>query len=138
VADRGAGGTVRYMSETTVGTAGTTESAFPLALEANALDHAAGLWARENDANLALRVMVKPGGCAGFSYDLFFDDETMEGDVRVVHATEHGDFHVVVDGESAVLLAGARLTYSDDLGGSGFLVSNPGATRTCGCGSSFC
>ncbi|MGO8864399.1 MAG: HesB/IscA family protein [Acidimicrobiales bacterium] len=82
---------------------------------------------------LALRVAVKPGGCSGYSYEMFFDSEVMADDV----VREFGTVKVVVDAASAELLVGSTLDYSDGLQGAGFHISNPNATRTCGCGSSF-
>jgi iron-sulfur cluster assembly accessory protein len=87
----------------------------------------------EGGGTLALRVAVKPGGCSGYSYEMFFDSEQDEGDV----VREFGGVKVVVDATSAELLTGATLDYSDGLQGAGFHISNPNATRTCGCGSSF-
>jgi iron-sulfur cluster assembly accessory protein len=87
----------------------------------------------EGGAELALRVAVKPGGCSGYSYEMFFDSEVMSDDV----VREFGTVRVVVDAASAELLTGSTLDYSDGLQGAGFNISNPNATRTCGCGSSF-
>ncbi len=87
----------------------------------------------EGGETLALRVAVKPGGCSGYSYEMFFDSE-MAGDDIV---REFGGVKVAVDPASAELLTGATLDYSDGLQGAGFHITNPNATRTCGCGSSF-
>jgi iron-sulfur cluster assembly protein/iron-sulfur cluster insertion protein len=87
----------------------------------------------EGGSELALRVAVKPGGCSGYSYEMFFDSEVMDDDV----VREFGTVKVVVDGASAELLTGSTLDYSDGLQGAGFNITNPNATRTCGCGSSF-
>ncbi len=87
----------------------------------------------ENGETLALRVAVKPGGCSGYSYEMFFDAEQMADDV----VREFGTVKVVVDAASAELLTGSTLDYSDGLQGAGFNIVNPNATRTCGCGSSF-
>ena len=83
--------------------------------------------------SLALRVAVKPGGCSGYSYDMFFDTEIADDDL--VWAS--GTVKVVVDPESAELVKGATLDYNDGLQGAGFHITNPNATKTCGCGSSF-
>jgi iron-sulfur cluster assembly accessory protein len=94
----------------------------------------AELMAQEGtDEQLALRVAVRPGGCSGFSYEMFFDTEIAEDDQQV----EVGAVRVVVDAVSAPLLAGATLDYKDGLQGAGFAINNPNATRTCGCGNSF-
>jgi len=82
---------------------------------------------------LALRVAVRPGGCSGYSYDMFFDTEVADDDI----VRTFGDVRLVVDPESAALVRGATLDYKDGLQGAGFHISNPNATRTCGCGSSF-
>lgn len=87
----------------------------------------------ENDDTLALRVAVRPGGCSGFSYEMFFDGE-MAGDDNT---TEIGGVRVVVDPTSAQLLLGATLDYKDGLQQAGFSIDNPNAQRTCGCGQSF-
>ncbi len=91
------------------------------------------LEAEPGAGELALRVAVRPGGCSGYSYDMFFDSEQDDDDV----VREFGGGKVVVDPTSAELLTGATLDYSDGLQGAGFHISNPNATRTCGCGSSF-
>ena len=88
---------------------------------------------QEGDDALALRVAVRPGGCSGFSYEMFFDTDVAPDDIT----TSYGDVRVVVDPSSAQLLEGATLDYKDGLQGAGFAINNPNATRTCGCGSSF-
>jgi len=88
---------------------------------------------QEGDDELALRVAVRPGGCSGFSYEMFFDTEIAVDDIT----TSYGDVKVVVDPSSAQLLDGATLDYKDGLQGAGFSINNPNAQRTCGCGQSF-
>ena len=88
---------------------------------------------QEGDDELALRVAVRPGGCSGFSYEMFFDTEIAADDIT----TSYGDVKVVVDPSSAQLLDGATLDYKDGLQGAGFSINNPNAQRTCGCGQSF-
>jgi len=106
----------------------------PVTLSDAATMKVAELIAKEEGAeNLALRVAVKPGGCSGYSYEMFFDTEVMSDDV----VREFGTVRVVVDAASAELLTGSTLDYSDGLQDTGFHISNPNATRTCGCGSSF-
>ena len=101
-------------------------------------DAAAGkvkeLLASEGADDLALRVAVRPGGCSGFSYEMFFDGEIATDDEQ---ATFGDAVTVVVDAQSAQLLDGATLDYKDGLEQSGFAITNPNATRTCGCGQSF-
>jgi iron-sulfur cluster assembly accessory protein len=88
----------------------------------------------EGEANLALRVAVRPGGCSGFSYEMYFDSEIGGSDVTA----SFGDIKVVVDADSAPLLDGAQLDYKDTLEKSGFEITNPNASSSCGCGKSFC
>jgi iron-sulfur cluster assembly protein/iron-sulfur cluster insertion protein len=87
----------------------------------------------EGEPELALRVAVRPGGCSGFSYEMFFDSDVATDDLTV----EHGGVRVVVDESSAQLLTGAVLDYKDGLQQAGFSINNPNAQRTCGCGQSF-
>jgi iron-sulfur cluster assembly protein/iron-sulfur cluster insertion protein len=93
----------------------------------------AELKALEDQPDLALRVAVRPGGCSGYSYEMFFDSDVNQDDLR----TRHGDVEVVVDPASARLLRGAVLDYKNTLTGGGFSVDNPNASRSCGCGQSF-
>jgi len=87
----------------------------------------------EGEPELALRVAVRPGGCSGFSYEMFFDSDVAPDDLTV----EQGGVRVVVDPSSAQLLTGATLDYKDGLQQAGFSINNPNAQRTCGCGQSF-
>lgn len=87
----------------------------------------------EGDENLALRVAVRPGGCSGFSYEMFFDSDIAADDI----ASDVAGVRVVVDPASADLLKGAILDFKDGLQGAGFAIENPNATRSCGCGQSF-
>jgi iron-sulfur cluster assembly protein/iron-sulfur cluster insertion protein len=104
-----------------------------IALTDKAATKVSELITAEGDENLALRVAVRPGGCSGFSYDMFFDTEIADDDVKV----EQGGVKVVVDPSSAMLLEGATLDYADGLTQAGFSINNPNAQRTCGCGQSF-
>jgi iron-sulfur cluster insertion protein len=90
----------------------------------------------EDAAELALRVAVRPGGCSGFSYEMFFDGDIAAEDEQAQFGPD-GTVKVVVDPASAQLLAGATLDYKDGLEQSGFAITNPNASRTCGCGQSF-
>jgi iron-sulfur cluster assembly accessory protein len=105
----------------------------PVTLSDLAIVKVGELLAQEEGDTLALRVAVKPGGCSGYSYEMFFDSEVTADDV----VREFGTVKVVVDSASAELLVGSTLDYSDGLQGAGFHIVNPNATRTCGCGSSF-
>jgi iron-sulfur cluster assembly accessory protein len=91
------------------------------------------LLAREGRDDLALRVAVEPGGCSGLRYALFFDDRTLDGDVR----GEVGGVRVVTDKMSAPYLTGASIDYLDTLEKSGFTIDNPNAQGACACGESF-
>ena len=87
----------------------------------------------EGNPELALRVAVRPGGCSGLSYEMFFDSDIAADDVR----TEHHGVTVVIDPASATHLGGAELDFKDGLQGAGFAINNPNAQRSCGCGQSF-
>ena len=88
----------------------------------------------EGALDMALRVAVRPGGCSGFSYEMFFDSDITDDDEQA----EYGEsVKVVVDQASAQLLLGATLDYKDGLNQAGFNIINPNATRSCGCGQSF-
>lgn len=87
----------------------------------------------EGQPDLALRVAVRPGGCSGFSYEMFFDSDVAADDIV---KTFEG-IKVVTDAASAQWLVGATLEYKDALQGGGFTIDNPNATRSCGCGNSF-
>ena len=88
----------------------------------------------EGASELALRVAVRPGGCSGFSYEMFFDGDIAPDDEQ---ATFGEGVRVLVDPASAQLLEGASLDYKDGLTQAGFNITNPTATRSCGCGQSF-
>ncbi|HLN07186.1 MAG TPA: iron-sulfur cluster assembly accessory protein [Acidimicrobiales bacterium] len=105
----------------------------PVTLTDAAVAKVADLLAQEGDDSLALRVAVRPGGCSGYSYEMFFDSEVADDDV----VRSFGTVRVAVDLESAELIKGATLDYRDGLQEAGFHITNPNATRTCGCGSSF-
>lgn len=89
--------------------------------------------AEENDSKSKLRMFVQGGGCAGFSYGFTIDDEQNEDDFEI----PAGSSSVLVDSMSIQYLQGAVVDYKDDLEGSRFSISNPQASSTCGCGSSF-
>lgn len=87
----------------------------------------------EKNPDLMLRVYVTGGGCSGFQYGFAFEEEETEGDTRVVK----NDVVLLVDPMSFQYLVGAEIDYKDDLEGARFVIKNPNATTTCGCGSSF-
>ena len=87
----------------------------------------------EGDDGLKLRVFITGGGCSGFQYGFTFEDEVSEGDTEVIN----GGVTLLIDPTSYQYLVGAEIDYSDDVEGSQFVIRNPNATTTCGCGSSF-
>jgi iron-sulfur cluster insertion protein len=87
----------------------------------------------ENNPALKLRVFVSGGGCSGFKYGFTFDENSEEGDLRV----EKGGVTLLIDPMSLQYLSGAEIDYKDDVNGAQFVIRNPNATTTCGCGSSF-
>jgi iron-sulfur cluster assembly protein/iron-sulfur cluster insertion protein len=104
-----------------------------ITLTDNAAAKVKHLIAEEGNDELALRVAVRPGGCSGFSYEMFFDTDVATDDLTA----EYEGVKVVVDPSSAQLLQGATLDYKDGLQEAGFSINNPNAQRTCGCGQSF-
>ncbi|CAN5596274.1 iron-sulfur cluster insertion protein ErpA [soil metagenome] len=104
-----------------------------ITLTSNAATKVKSLLEAEGDSQLALRVAVRPGGCSGFSYEMFFDSDVDGADQLV----DFEGVKVVVDPSSAQLLTGATLDYKDGLQSAGFAIDNPNAQRTCGCGQSF-
>jgi iron-sulfur cluster insertion protein len=110
----------------------TTEAAV-LSLTEPAAAKVKELIEAEGNPTLALRVAVRPGGCSGYSYEMFFDTDIADDDLL----NDIAGVRVVVDPASAPLLSGAALDYKDGLQGAGFSISNPNAQRSCGCGQSF-
>ncbi|HEX9260123.1 MAG TPA: iron-sulfur cluster insertion protein ErpA [Acidimicrobiales bacterium] len=104
-----------------------------ITLTDTAADKVKELLVAEGQPELALRVAVRPGGCSGFSYEMFFDADVAPDD----DVATFGDVRVVVDPSSAQLLTGATLDYKDGLQQAGFSINNPNASRSCGCGQSF-
>lgn len=91
------------------------------------------LIAQEDNPNLMLRVFVQGGGCSGFQYGFTFDESVNEGDMEV----EKEGVKLLIDSMSFQYLMGAEIDYSEGLEGAQFVIRNPNATTTCGCGSSF-
>ena len=87
----------------------------------------------ENNPSIALRTFVQGGGCSGFSYGFTLEEEKNEDDFEF----SVGNFKVLVDAMSMQYMQGATIDYKDELMGSSFTITNPNATSTCGCGSSF-
>jgi iron-sulfur cluster insertion protein len=88
---------------------------------------------QEGNSALKLRVYVQGGGCSGFQYGFTFDEEVQEGDTEIAN----GGVTLLVDPMSVQYLMGAEIDYREDLSGAQFIIRNPNATTTCGCGSSF-
>ena len=93
----------------------------------------ADLLAEENNPNLALRTFVQGGGCSGFQYGFTFDEIQNEDDFEIVKE----GVKLLIDSMSYQYLTGATIDYKEDLQGSQFVIKNPNAQTTCGCGSSF-
>lgn len=87
----------------------------------------------EEKSDLSLRVFVTGGGCSGFQYGFSFEDQVADDDTQV----ETLGVRLVIDPMSVVYLEGAEIDYRDDVNGAQFVIRNPNATTTCGCGSSF-
>ena len=88
---------------------------------------------QEGRDDLALRIAVQPGGCAGLRYNLFFDDRTLDGDLTA----EFGGVKLTVDRMSAPYIEGASIDFVDTIEKQGFTIDNPNATGSCACGDSF-
>lgn len=109
-------------------------SAFPINFSAKAVEMAqAALQETKGEDGEYLRVSIKGGGCAGFQYGLNFINDIDENDI----IADHNSLKIVTDIFSAVQIGGATVDYLESTEGSGFKFENPGAKRTCGCGSSF-
>jgi len=104
-----------------------------LSFSDNAVAKVKDLIAEEGNPNLHLRVYVSGGGCSGFQYGFAFEESTTEGDTLV----EHDGIRVLVDPMSLQYLSGAHVDFQDGLDGARFVIKNPNAKSTCGCGSSF-
>jgi len=105
----------------------------PLALSPAAAAKVAALVAEEGNPDLKLRLYVTGGGCSGFSYGFAFDDKVAEDDTAIAR----DGVTMLVDAMSLQYLAGAEIDFEDGLEGSRFVIHNPNAQTTCGCGSSF-
>jgi len=102
-------------------------------LETTAVEKIRDILAEENNPALKLRVFVQGGGCSGMSYGFTLDDQVNDDDFD----QEYEGIHVLVDSMSWQYLQGATIRYSDGVMGSSFVIDNPNAQSTCGCGSSF-
>lgn len=111
----------------------TTEMPSPILFTDSAAAKVADLIAEEGNPDLKLRVFVQGGGCSGFQYGFTFDEITNEDDTTM---TKNG-VSLLIDAMSYQYLVGAEIDYKEDLQGAQFVIKNPNATTTCGCGSSF-
>ncbi len=98
-----------------------------------AASKAKALLDQEGRDDLALRIAVQPGGCAGLRYQLFFDDRSIDGDVT----SDFGGVKLAVDRMSAPYVQGATIDFVDTIEKQGFTIDNPNATGSCACGDSF-
>jgi len=118
---------------TTAPVIGTSAAPPPVVFTDAAAVKVSELIQEEDNPDLMLRVFVAGGGCSGFQYGFTFDDSKEEGDSSV----ENQGVTLVVDPMSVQYLMGAEIDYKEDLQGAQFVIRNPNATTTCGCGSSF-
>jgi iron-sulfur cluster insertion protein len=121
------------MSTTGVETPKEVESPDFLIFTDSAASKVRELIEEEGNPDLKLRVFVSGGGCAGFQYGFTFDEEINEDDASL----EKNGVTLLVDSMSYQYLVGAEIDYTEGLQGSQFVINNPNATNTCGCGSSF-
>lgn len=109
------------------------EADTPLVFTDAAADKVRDLLEDENNPALKLRVFVSGGGCSGFQYGFTFDENVEDGDTMI----EKSGVTLLVDPMSALYLEGAEIDFSDGVEGAQFVIRNPNATTTCGCGNSF-
>jgi len=105
----------------------------PLEFTDSAADKVKELIAEEKNPDLKLRVYVQGGGCSGFQYGFTFDEDQQDDDTAV----QKNGVVLLIDPMSFQYLMGAKIDYKEDLEGARFIINNPNATTTCGCGSSF-
>jgi len=105
----------------------------PIIFTDSAAAKVGALIAEEDNQNLKLRVYISGGGCSGFQYGFTFDEEVNEDDTQI----ENGGVTVLIDAMSVQYLDGAEIDYKEDVSGAQFVIRNPNASTTCGCGSSF-
>ena len=112
---------------------GTTAPPPPIVFTDAAANKVGELIQEEDNPELKLRVFISGGGCSGFQYGFTFDEKVEDGDSQV----ENGGVTLVIDPMSVQYLMGAEIDYKEDLQGAQFIIRNPNAATTCGCGSSF-
>jgi len=114
-------------------TAAELEMPTPVNFTDNAVNKVKALIEEEGTPNLKLRVFVSGGGCSGFQYGFTFEESVNDDDTQVTKDT----VTLLIDPMSLQYLTGAEIDYQDNVQGSQFVIQNPQATSTCGCGSSF-
>lgn len=112
---------------------GTSAAPPPLVFTDAAASKVGELIREENNPDLMLRVFISGGGCSGFQYGFTFDESVEDGDSRI----DNQGVTLLVDPMSVQYLMGAEIDYKEDLQGAQFIIRNPNAQTTCGCGSSF-
>ncbi len=110
-----------------------TDSESPVIFTEAAANKVKNLIAEEGNDKLMLRVFISGGGCSGFQYGFSFDENIQDGDTEV----ENCGVKLLIDPMSFQYLSGAEVDYKESLEGSQFVINNPNASTTCGCGSSF-
>ena len=121
------------MNAVTESAATTTDMPVPFVFTDAAADKVKQLIDEEGNPDLKLRVFVQGGGCSGFQYGFTFDEEVNEDDTVM----DKNGVQLLIDSMSYQYLVGAEIDYKDDINGAQFVIKNPNATTTCGCGSSF-
>jgi iron-sulfur cluster insertion protein len=121
------------MTEMPVAEMRETEMPDPLVFSDNAANKVKQLIEEEGNPDLKLRVFVSGGGCSGFQYGFTFDEVTNEDDTVL----NKNGVQLLIDPMSFQYLVGAEIDYQENLEGAQFVIKNPNATSTCGCGSSF-
>jgi len=106
---------------------------FPIQVSDSAAKRVKTLIDEEENEALKLRVFVTGGGCSGFQYGFSFDEKVNEGDTEI----EHLGISLLIDPMSFQYLLGSEIDYTEGLQGARFVINNPNAKTTCGCGSSF-
>ncbi len=105
----------------------------PIIFTDSAAEKVGSLISEEGNDNLKLRVYISGGGCSGFQYGFTFDEEVNDDDTQIAN----GGVTVLIDSMSIQYLNGAEIDYKEDVSGAQFVIRNPNASTTCGCGSSF-
>ena len=108
-----------------------------IVLTQSAIDKVKALMEEENNYNLKLRIFVQGGGCSGFQYGFSFDEDKQDDDFLITKNSEDKEINFLIDSMSVQYLQGATIDFVSNLEGEQFVIKNPNATTSCGCGSSF-